>query len=62
MNPEIFIGGGFAVAVAGFLVRFLTQLVQNHMEHNTQALNALTAAVTELTHEVRLRNTTTRGN
>ena len=50
---------GFAIAVGGAVVaylitqakqnqRFLQRLVENHLEHNTKALNGLTAAITAL--------------
>ena len=50
---------GFAIAVAGAVVayligqakqnqRFLQRLVENHLEHNTRALNELSKAVVAL--------------
>lgn len=47
---EPFVGPAFAAAVAWYLVRFLTRLVKdfkntidNHIEHNTEALVELTS-------------------
>lgn len=40
------VGGSFAVVIAGFLVKFLTDLIKNDLAH-------LTAAVSELTEEIR---------
>ena len=53
-------GGGFAVMVAAFLLRFfvehvkrLERLVSNHLEHNTAALTDVANALKALTVELR---------
>lgn len=53
MMGELLIGGGFAVVVAGFLIKFLTDLVKNHLHHNTLMLAELRDAIKELTVEIR---------
>lgn len=59
MNEESVVNLGYAIAVGGAVVgfllwsarqqqRFLQRLVENHLAHNTKALNELAKAVTAL--------------
>ena len=60
MNTEHYIELGFAIAVAGAMIRylmvsatrqrvFLQNLVSNHLTHNTEALLRLESAIQRLT-------------
>lgn len=48
-------GAGFAIAVAGFLVRWLTKLVENHLQHLTDAVREMRDDVHALVDELRRR-------
>jgi len=55
METELLVGGGFAVATSGFLIKFLVDLVRdfkrtvdNHIDHNTAALHSQTEALNRM--------------
>jgi len=56
VEPDILIGGGFAVGVAVFLIKFLTDLVRNTIRKNTEAIEANSKVLLELANAIKKRN------
>jgi len=53
MDPQILAGGGFAILAAGFLIRWVTTLVENHLTHLTQEVREMKEAIVALTEALR---------